>query len=194
MMLCRVDSVPLNLFSLCFSPISPQASVLRQPTSPPPPCPASSRPSSTASPASRISPTDTRPWRRSTPTACRPTPPRAPRQPTPSSRPSPGCSSTQVWPPGASVYLHVYSPVALVSGESHECWMAPTWRISSHRLFFCLSLAHHGGAASIRGGLCCSTSPGKPIRWVHHRRDEAPDLFSPVFTAFCHKHKAFLLY
>lgn len=115
----RQCSFTKPLFSLFLSPR--QASVLRQPTSPPPPCPASSRPSSTASPASRISPTDTRPWRRCTPTACRPTPPRAPRQPTPSSKPSPGCSSTQVWGLAASVYYNVYYSVAMVPGKITKC-------------------------------------------------------------------------
>lgn len=123
-----------------FFSMSHQASVLRQPTSPPPPCPASSRPSSTASPASRISPTDTRPWRRCTPTACRPTPPRAPRQPTPCSRPSPGCSSTQVWPPGASVCSRVSQYVAGLSHPSEGVDLPP-----------------------LDG--CCSASRGK----VHHR-------------------------
>lgn len=125
---CGADDVVLRrfgcsepfLFSFLFS-ISHQASVLHQPTSPPPPCPASSRPSSTASPASRISPTDTRPWRRCTPTACRPTPPRAPRRPTPSSKPSPGCSSTQVWGLAASVYYRVYYSAALVPGKNTKC-------------------------------------------------------------------------
>lgn len=72
-----------------------QASVLHQPTSPPP-YPASSRPLSTDSRASLISPTDTPPWRPCTPTACRPTPPRAPLLLTPSSKPLLVYSSTQV--------------------------------------------------------------------------------------------------
>lgn len=27
---------------------------------------------------------------------------------------------------------------------------------------------------------------------IHHRIDEFSDLFSPVFTAFCHNHEAFV--
>lgn len=77
-------------------PFSQQASVLHQPTSRPPLFPASSRPSSTDSLASLISPTDILPWRLCTPTACRPTPPRAPPLLTPSSKPSPEYSNTQV--------------------------------------------------------------------------------------------------
>lgn len=77
-------------------PFSQQASVLHQPTSRPPPFPALSRPSSTDSLAFLISPTDIPPWRLCTPTACRPTPPRAPPLLTPSSKPSLEYSNTQV--------------------------------------------------------------------------------------------------
>lgn len=91
--------------SLCGNvvPHSQQASALRQPTSPPPPCPASSPPSSTDSPASLISPTGTPPWRRCTPMACHPTPPRAPPPPTPCSKLSLAFSNTQVGHNEASV-------------------------------------------------------------------------------------------